>query len=224
MTKNTANDEEWLRWIAVQKAVCRIWLEQGNGAAAIAELDRFVASNPPQDLRREAVAFRGSIHEDQDDRDAARADFLSALAIADAYGFERYSIEISLAGISRRTGDLAQLEMWYLRALRSAANDPTISGAGTLLKLLRFRGEKGLTEEELLLVKKVVYQAWSLLRVEGEPDLSDLEGAAMRLMKAGKGPFSANRPPAPRAYSEDSIRETGHEIEGQGHERPSGHD
>ena len=207
MTKKTstrqiaASESEWLHWIEIQKSATQIWL-QGRGSAAILELDRFLASDPPYDLRRDAIAFRGCIHEDEKNMTAAKADFLSALAIAEEHDLERYSIEVSLAGLCGSSGDLKEAEEWYLKALRTAASDPKTSGAGTLLHLLRLRGELGLTEEERRLVKIVVHQAWSLLRVEGEPDLSDLEGTARKLIIAQRGPFSAERPPAPRAYSE----------------------
>jgi len=39
-------------------------------------------------------------------------------------------------------------------------------------------------------------------RVMGEPDSADLEGTCKRLLKAQQGPFSAERPPTPKAYLE----------------------
>lgn len=201
MTKANATDQEWLQWIEVQNVANRAWMQVG-ASAAIAELDRFLASDPPHDLRREAISFRGRIHEDRKDLEAAKADFSSALAIAEEHALERYPIEISLAGVCRRSGNLDEAEEWYSTALRTAAADPKTSGAGTLLWLLRLRGERGLTDGERRLARKVVHQAWSLLRVDGEPDLGDLEATCKKLIEAQRGPFSAERPPAPKVYTE----------------------
>jgi hypothetical protein len=201
MTNVGASDDEWLQWIEVQKTANEIWMRKG-ASAAVAVLDRFLASDPRYDLRRDAIAFRGCIHEDEGDLSAAAADLLSALALAQEFGLERYSIETSLAAVSLRRGDLEAAEGWCVKALRTAASDPKTSGAGALLRLLRLRGPRGLKAEERALVTKVVHQAWSLLRVEGEPDLTDLEGACKTLIEAQKGPFSAERPPAPTPYSE----------------------
>ncbi len=69
-----------------------------------------------------------------------------------------------------------------------------------LVHLLKLRGEKGLNEEEGRLAEKVVKQSWHLLGVEGEPDLADLQATAKKLIEAQGRPFSADRPPSPKAF------------------------
>jgi hypothetical protein len=76
--------------------------------------------------------------------------------------------------------------------------DPRVAGGAFSLRFLRIRGEQELTEEEQLLVRKVVHQSWNLLRVVGEPDLGDLEAICRELIEVQKGPFSAERSRRPR--------------------------
>lgn len=165
-------------------------------------LDEFVASEPPLAVKRQAIGFRGSLYDEAGDLHAAKSDFLGALELSQDRDFERYTLEESVAAICQRLRDDVEAERWSLRALKTAAADPKTSGAGALQRLLRIRGDRALIETEQRLAERVVHQAWHLLRVEGEPDLADLEAACKKLMEAQKGPFSAERPPAPRAYSE----------------------
>ena len=200
MTKPRASDSEWLQWIEVQKAATRAWIGSGDLSGAIAILDRFLTSDPPLDLRRDAIAFRGSLHQEEKDLRAATLDYLNALAIAEEQGLEHYSLETSLAEVCAQSGDRQGAERWCWAALKTAAADPRESGAGALLRLLGLRGKQGLRPEERPLVEKVVRQSWHLLRVEGQPDLEDLGATARKLIEAQKGPFSAERPPIPRAF------------------------
>lgn len=40
---------------------------------------------------------------------------------------------------------------------------------------------------------------------EGEPDLDELEETARKLIEAQRGPFSADRPPTPKPYSDPTT-------------------
>lgn len=206
MTNTEASNRKWLRWIELQKTATKMWLENEDLPAAIAVLDRYLAEDLPEELRREATAFRGTLYEEQGDFAAAKSDFLSALKFAVEPDHIRFELQDSLAVISRRLRDAKEADIWYRAALQTAAADPRVAGGGFLLRLLKFRGERGLNDEEQQLAQKVIHQSWHLLRVEGEPDLSDLEGTARRLIEAQRGPFSAERPPLPKAYSEDLER------------------
>ena len=201
MTSTSAEDAKWLRWVEIQKGATLLWM-QGDAAKAIHEINHFLASEVVPDLRRDALTFRGHIYDDQGDPDSARADLLSALEIAEKYLLERYSIEISLAALCVRQGKLKEAERWALSALQTAAADPKTSGAGALQKLITIRGAETFSTEERKLIKKVVHQAWSLLRVEGQPDLAALDATTTKLLRAHRGPFSAERPPTPKAYEE----------------------
>jgi tetratricopeptide (TPR) repeat protein len=200
MSREATTDPGWLEWIEIQKAATRLWM-QGNFEAAIGEINHYLAQEPRLDLRRQAIGFRGSIHEEQGDLEAARNDFSRAHELSEEPDFERYTLLLSLGGIAKRRGGFEEAENWFLTALQTAAADPKTSGAGALLQLLQLRGERGLTEQEHRLAEKVVYQGWSLLRVVGQPDLTDLIATAKKLIEAKKGPFSAERPPSPQAYT-----------------------
>jgi hypothetical protein len=184
------------RWTEVQKAALR----EESVANGIAVVDDYLRAEPPLDLKRQALGFRGSLNEERGDLAAAKADFLAARELAEKADFERYTLEGSAAAVSQRLGQTAEAEHWCLEALKTAAADPTTSGASALLRLLGLRGDRGLREDEEPLVERVIYQASHLLRVEGEPDLEDLEGTAKKLIEAQRGPFSADRPPTPKAY------------------------
>jgi tetratricopeptide (TPR) repeat protein len=200
MRAEQATDSEWLDWIEVQKAATRLWM-QGDSEAAVEVIDRYLEQKPRLDLKRQAIGFRGSIHEEQGDLEAAKNDFATAQELSEDTDFERYTLLLSLGGIAERRGFPVEADRWYVAALQTAAADPKTSGASALLRLLRLRGKGGLTEQESRLAEKAMHQAWSLLRVEGEPDLGDLIATAKKLIEAQKGPFSADRPPLPQAYT-----------------------
>ncbi len=195
-----ATDAQWMEWIEVQKAATRTAFEEENPAAAIAELDEYLAGEHPADLTREAVAFRATLHEEAGDLPAAKEDFLLALSFATEPDHVRFELQDCLAATSTKLGEAAQADKWYSAALRTAASDPRVAGGGFLLRFLRLRGERGLSEEELLIAKQVLQQSWHLLGVEGEPDLTNLKASAKKLVEAQRGPFSAERPLAPKAY------------------------
>jgi len=192
MHPHSSEDE----WTEVQKAALR----EKSVADGVRVIDDYLRATPSVAFKRQALGFRGSLHEEHGDLAAARADFLAARELAEEADFERYTLEGSAAAVSQQLGQLDEAEQWCLEALKTAAADPTTSGASALLRLLGLRGQRGLRNEEQPLIERVVYQAWHLLRVEGEPDLEDLEGTARKLIDAQRGPFSADRPPAPKAY------------------------
>jgi len=189
----------WAEWFELQRSATQVWFD-GSLAQAIEMLDEFVASEPPQAIKRQAIGYRGSLHNEAGDLHLAKADYLAAWELSEEQDFERYTLEESSAAISERLGRSAEAEWWCRKALQTAAADPKTSGSGCLLRLLKLRGRKGLSDEEHHLAKKVVYQAWHLLRVEGQPDLTDLEATCRKLIEAQRGPFSAERPPTPKAY------------------------
>lgn len=189
-------ESEWQEWNEVQKAVTQAGLVEDDLSAAIAILNRFLADDLPAALRREVIALRGTLCQEQGDLESAKTDFLAAVRLA-AEGYVRFELEDTLAEISRKLGDIQDADNWYTAALETGASDPRVAGGGFLLRFLKFRGVRGLSHEEHQLAKKMAHQGWRLLRVEGEPDLGDLEGTAKQLVEAQRRPFTAERPPAP---------------------------
>jgi tetratricopeptide (TPR) repeat protein len=182
-----STEEEWLRWIEIQKSATHVWLN-GSLSRAVEIVNLFIASNPPLDLKRQAIGFRGSLYEEQGDLAAAKSDFLTARNLADSRDFERCSLEEAAAFVSYELGETAEAERWYLEALRTAAADPRASGGSVLSHLLEIRGEVGLTAEERLLAEEVVKEGWRFHELSGSPELHDLRAAAQALVRAQSTP------------------------------------
>lgn len=191
MSSENGSDPEWAAWLEVQRAATLFWM-QGEASAAVAAIDHYLEEKPRVDLSRQAIGFRGSIHEDQGDLEAAKNDFVAANGLSENDDFERYTLLVSLGEIAERRGVPAEADSWYVAALRTAASDPKTSGASALLRLVRLRGREGLTDQERFIAEKVMRQGWSLLRVAGEPDMGDLVATATRLLEAQKRPLSAS--------------------------------
>lgn len=196
MKTQTATDAQWDRWVEVQKQTTQTWFK-GKASEAITIVSRYLDTVGPSDLRREAFGFRASIHQDQGDLLAAKADFLAALELAPTRDYVRCELEDSLGSVCQQLGEVEEADGWFLAALESAAGDPRVAGGGLLKRLLRVRGERGLTPRERNLAVRVVRQGWVLLHLEGEPELVNLVGAADALLKAQGHPFSADHPPSP---------------------------
>lgn len=195
-----STEVQWLQWIEVQKTFTKTW-RHGDFKRALAQINEFLASDPPSDLWREALGYRAWVYRDLKDSEAAEQDLRAALALAEnEAGYVTCEILDSLGFICHRHGKLEEAEAWYLKALRTAAADPRAAGGSLLLRLLELRGQKGFNKRERSLVEKVIRQSWHLLRMDGEPDLSDLTSTAQKLIEATAGSFSADRPPAPKAF------------------------
>lgn len=175
-------NDEWTRWFEAQDKATEAW---GNGdlKGAIEVIGRYLQGEPPLELRRKAIAFRGDLREEQGDREAASTDFQLAHGLSEEPDYERYTLELSLGNLAHAAGQLGAADSWYVQALRTASEDSTTSGGLALFRLLRLRGKQGLAEEERKVSAKVVRQAWALLRIEGEPDLDSLEEMALTLIR-----------------------------------------
>lgn len=206
MKNASATEEQWVAWFDLQQAATQTWFS-GALPRAIKMLDEFLLTRPSLPIERQAIGFRGSLHEESGDLQLAREDFRAAVELCERPDFERYTLEESLAALSERLEDYIEAERWSLRALKTAAADPKTSGAGSLLQLLRLRSGQQLSRKERQIVKKVVHQAWSLLRVEGDPDFADLAATAGKLLNAQQGPFSGDHPPMPKLHQEDADEE-----------------
>jgi len=180
---NEIPEAEWKAWIEVQKAAVRAGLMGDEPSAALALLDQFLETDPAGDIQREAIAFRGTFHQEQGDFASAKADFISALELAEE-GYVRFELQETLAEVSKKLGDTDGTDHWYATALRTGAADPRVPGGGFLLRFLNFRGRQGLSDEERQLAQQMVSHGWHLLQVDGEPDLENLEGTARRLIEA----------------------------------------
>lgn len=177
------DEEEWITWRTVQKEAVETWIS-GDIAGAIRLISQYLESSPPKDLRRQAIAFRGDLHEEQGDLDNAKIDLTYAHELSEGPDYERYTLEISLGSIANLQGDTTAADHWYIDALRTASESPATSGGTALRRLLELRKTRGLEGEERQLAVEVAQRSWLLLRIEGEPDLEDLEDTARKLVAA----------------------------------------
>src|SRR5689334_10555756 len=176
-------DAHWFSWIEVQTKATETWAE-GDLAGAIRLIDSYLEGKVLPDLQRRAVAFRGDLHEENGEQGAAMADFRLAHELSEKPDYERYTLELSLGGLSETLGDLNAADYWYVKALETASADATISAGSGLLRLLKLRRGRSLDEKEHRLVEKVLQQSWNLLQVEGKPDFANLEMTAKKLVAA----------------------------------------
>ena len=183
MSRAQSNDGKWREWIEVQKAATRVWAED-DLEEAISIVNRFLAADPPVDLERQAIGFRGSLHQERGDLESARTDFLAARALSEGPDFERCTLEQSAGVTSQQLGDRLEAEKWFLEALKTAVAEPRAGGGGVVLNLLDAKGEGNLTAEERALCEGVIRGSWQSLSLEGEPELKDLAAGARKLLQA----------------------------------------
>ncbi len=178
-----SNDREWMEWIEVQKTAARALVED-DLEEAISIVSRFLAADPPLDLERQAIGFRGSLHQERGDFESARTDFVAARALSEGPDFERCTLEESAGVASQQLGDRLEAERWFLEALKTATSDPKAGGGGVVLNLLNAKGDGNLTAEERALCENVIRGSWQILSLEGKPEVKDLAAGARKLLQA----------------------------------------
>ncbi len=188
MNRTNSTDAEFSRWTLVQLKAVELSRTSGLDAA-IGEVNSFLAESPPIDLVRQALGFRGDLRSEQDELQAAREDYLVARSLSEEVDFERFTLDLALGGVSEQLKDMREAERWFLEAMKSAAEDASTCGVAALERLQRLRNSLELSLEERLLAERVVSQGWRLLRLPGDPDLSDLWASAQRVKEAQGKPL-----------------------------------
>lgn len=181
-------DQEWLNWIEVQKDAVKHWF-RGDFESAMKIIAEYVVEPISTQTRSEALAFQGMILHDKGDFEAARKYYLEAHSLADSANFHRYTMENALGSICSLLHQKEESLFWHIRAMQTAILDPTTSGASALKGFLDLKGEQPLTDDEEALCNNVVWQAWALFRLPGEPDLSDRRGVIEILNEASGRPL-----------------------------------
>jgi hypothetical protein len=184
----SVSDREWLDWIAVQKKALKLKMS-GSSGEAIGEISAFLATEPPSDLLCDALAFRAMFEEDQGDFALSKMDRLQARAIALPASYTKYIIELDLARLHEKTGEVEEAVSWYIEALKTVIDDPLTSGGSAVACLLALREFSSLAPEHRDLCLKAVHQAWALFELPGEPDLTNLREVAQTLIEASTRPL-----------------------------------
>lgn len=184
MTQSNSSEAQWLQWVEVQKAATHLWLAD-KLPEAIALVARYLQSEPPVDLRRQAIGFQGSLHQEAGNLAQARASFLAARELAEVPDFERSTLEESIAVISLRLGDVAEARRWYWQAIETAASDSRAVNAVTFLRFLEIQTPRRV---ELELIESLIARSWSSYGLPGTPDFLDLNACIHRLIEAQRKP------------------------------------
>jgi hypothetical protein len=161
---------------------------RGDFLAAVVEIDRLLEGLDDQRVRSEALAFRGTLRDDEGHLLDAKRDYREAHVISARLQYPRYTIELSLARVCERLGEVDEAATWYKHALRTAADGEEIAGGSALEGVLRIVGEANLTDEDRSLCRAVVQKSWSVLHLRIEPNVNDLLGSAQTIMKAATDP------------------------------------
>lgn len=177
MSDNEISDSEWLEWVEIQKEAIRVSVERGHGAA-LEVLGAFPSGSRSLAIERQALCLRADLLARAGDPRAALRAFMGAHERTRGKDFERYTIELSLGRTSSEIGEFAEAEVWYVRALETAAADPRTCGISALKALTTLRGSFALSDEERPTVERVIAQSWALHRLPGKPDLFDLSESA----------------------------------------------
>ncbi|HEY2289926.1 MAG TPA: hypothetical protein VGM86_04410, partial [Thermoanaerobaculia bacterium] len=156
---------------------------------AIGEITAFLTPGQPPDIQCDALAFRAMIEEERGAIDLAREDRHQARALAPSGSYAKYTIELGMAGLYEKTGEVEEAISWYIEALKTVLDDPLTSGGSAVACLLDLRDLSALAPEHRELCLKAVHQAWALFELPGEPDLTNLREAAQTLIEASTRPL-----------------------------------
>lgn len=156
---------------------------------AISIMDGILSHDLNSELRSEALSFRASISEEQGDFQNAKQTLLEARSFSEEGGYGRYTIELGLGGVSEQLGLMDEATSWYYNALLTCARGVNTSGGTALKHFLKLKNEDRLTGQERVLCAQVVEKSWKLLRLDGEPDLSNLRMTAEALIQAQGKPI-----------------------------------
>lgn len=191
MIQSNSSESQWLHWIEVQKRATSLWFS-GNLPEALTFLDGYVESAPALDLKRQAIGFRGSLHQEQGDLQSAKADFLTARGLSEQPDFERCTLEESIAWISAQLGDLMEAERWYWQAIETASIDPRATNGTTLVRFLEIRGTKDLSQAERQVIEGVLAAAWEFRNLPGAPNFQDLRDSVNELIEIQRREYGSS--------------------------------
>lgn len=176
------NPDEWER---AERRIVHDWTT-GAIADALQQIER-VLSQGDDEQRGRALMYRGSIHEESADWQAAKDDFLQAAAVLSPGAYPRYTAELSVGQACEKAGDTEEAVKWYRAALLTCAQaDELFSGATATRALLAVVPELSPSDREL--ARTVTAKSWQVLELPNEPNLDDLVGTTEILMQRASNP------------------------------------
>jgi tetratricopeptide (TPR) repeat protein len=178
------NHKQKVEFIYAEMLKALVLKRQGDRTGAIAIMDGLLSQELDPELRSEVIGFRAVLREDLGDCQNAKEDFLLALSLSQMGSYPRYTLELTLGGLSERLGIPDEAVSWYIKALLTVAENEGISGGTALKSFLKIKGDSAITDQEQVLCNHVVEKSWKLLWLPGGPDLSNLKEAAETLLQA----------------------------------------
>ncbi len=167
-------------WDQAERRILRAWTG-GQVRDALREIElALVRGN--DEVRGQALVYRGSIYEEAANWDAAQRDFIQAADLFRAGSYLRYSAELSAGLACEQAGERQQAAQWYRAALLTCAqDDERFSGATVAKAFLAL--QPALAPEDAELVQAVIVRSWQVLNLTGEPDLDHLVDTTETLMR-----------------------------------------
>ncbi|NJL28927.1 MAG: hypothetical protein HC897_14080 [Thermoanaerobaculia bacterium] len=190
MNEEKAEDDQWAGWFEVQRKAVNHSIN-GSLRAAIEEVNGYLRMTSIRDIRRRAVGFRGDLWEESGDLAAAKIDFMAAHELSEDADYERYTLELALGCLNKKQKANSEAISWYLKALETANANPGISGVEALAEYVKLLDQEKPVQTERDLMWRVARKAWTLLKLEGAPNLDDL-AATLKILKMPKGGESGN--------------------------------
>lgn len=151
----------------------------GDFERALNRLEK-ILEHGSDEMKAQALFFRGMIRETSSELPPAREDWLEALALARQGSFLRFNLETHLGNADERSQSFPEALTWYRTALKTCADGEEFSGNQALSAMLRVMKGSFATEDSEI-VARVLKKSWRVLEVPGEPNLRDLEAATIQL-------------------------------------------
>jgi hypothetical protein len=151
---------------------------------AVAGVNAYLASRSRLRFRREALMLRAEVFRLAGKPDLSRSDLEAARKLTRPGEHGRYTIELTLAGLSEEQGLAPDAEKWYRRCLKTCVTGTPFSAGMLLLRFTRFRRNSRMTNAERSLCKKIIQRSWKSLGLPSSADDLNFEGAAEAIVRA----------------------------------------
>lgn len=172
-------------WNAAERGIVHAWAT-GAAAQALQEIER-VLDRGNDEQRGRALMYRGSIHEETSNWQAAKDDFIQAVGLLSVGSYPRYTAESSVGHACERAGQTQEAVKWYRAALFTCAQaDEPFSGGTAAKGLLALAPELPASDREL--ARTVAVKSWYVLNLPNQPNLDDLAGTTEILIQCASDP------------------------------------
>ncbi len=172
-------------WDQAERRIVGAWTT-GAVPQALEQIESVLAQGD-NEQRGRALMYRGSIHEEAANWQAAKNDFIQAVALLSPGSYPRYAAELSVGHACEKAGETQEAVKWYRAALLTCARaEELFSGAAATKALLALAPELSSADREL--ARTVTAKSWHVLNLPNEPNLDDLAGTTEILIQRASNP------------------------------------